>query len=135
MSIFTSTGTQVDRLLTEYDQHNKLIVAFDFDDTVFPYSDANNDCQVVIDLLKRCQERDFYLVCFTASSSDRYDFITEHMESKGIKVASINVNPIPLKFGHNGKIYFNILLDDRAGLPSAMAVLSEVLDTMDILYL
>jgi hypothetical protein len=38
-------------------------------------------------------------------------------------IDSINENPINLPYGHHGKIYANIYLDDRAGLNEALNIL------------
>ena len=45
-----------------------------------------------------------------------------------IKITGINANPIPLPFGNHGKIYFNILLDDRAGLSQSIDILNKLID-------
>lgn len=125
---FTSTEACVDRLLVEYERHKSLIVAFDFDDTVFDFHHKGRSHERVLTVLQRCNRAGFHLVLFTASAPARFDSMREHMAEQGIHVSSINENPIPLPFGHNGKIYYNILLDDRAGLGQAVEVLEQVLD-------
>jgi len=52
----------------------------------------------------------------------------EYMADHGIKISSINKNPIDLPFGNHGKIYYNHLLDDRAGLESALKILKSLID-------
>ena len=128
---YTDIGICVQRLYKEYREHKKLIVAVDFDDTVFDFKNNNDTHDKMWKLLKRCQEQEFYIVCFTASSDERYPFITEHFQNFGINISSINKNPIPLKFGNHGKIYYNILLDDRAGLKCAMETLTAVLNLVE----
>jgi hypothetical protein len=49
-----------------------------------------------------------------------------------ITIASINENPIDLPFGNNGKIYYNILLDDRAGLGQALDTLNKTIELIHI---
>lgn len=117
----------VERLLREYHKHGKLIVAVDFDDTVFPFNNSGNIHNRVFELLQECQKREFYIVLFTASSPDRFDMMRDYMKYRGIIISSINSNPIPLPFGHNGKIYYNIFLDDRAGLGQSCDVLAAFL--------
>lgn len=119
--------TCVDRLLKEYQKHRKLIVAVDFDDTVFPYHQTDHSHEMVLDLVRECQAVGFYIVIWTASEPIRFPFIKQFMSDNGIEVDSINENPVSLPFGNHKKIYYNILLDDRAGLASSYNILRRVL--------
>lgn len=101
------------RLMNEYELHKSLVIAFDFDNTVYDFHGAGYTYSDVIKLLIDLKEIGCYLICFTANE-DR-DFIAKYLEAKGIPVDAINVNP-PFFKGTAGKIYFNALLDDRAGL-------------------
>jgi hypothetical protein len=121
----------VERLYNEYKKHKRLVIATDFDDTCFPYHNKENTHKRVLDLLHRCQEKNFYIVCFTASLPVRYTMIQEFFKKEGITISGINQNPVPLPFGNHGKIYYNILLDDRAGLNSAVDTLETLLFLID----
>lgn len=126
---FFDTESCVDRLYREYKKHPRLIIACDFDDTIFGYHNKDDDHSDVINLLKECSELNFYIVIFSASSQDRFDFMIKYAESMGIKVcAAVNKNAIELPYGHWGKIYYNILLDDRAGLKNAYETLRILID-------
>jgi hypothetical protein len=118
----------IERLLREYNTHKKLIIAFDFDDTVFDYHRKGGKNETVLALLRRCQQLGFWLVMFTASAPERFPEMIQYMQDQGIEVHSVNKNPINLPFGYHGKIYYNILLDDRAGLGQAVETLTAVLD-------
>lgn len=87
--------------------------------------------EAIINLLKRCKEHNFYIVLFTASDPIRFPFMHEYMNARGVQVDAINENPIPLPFGNHRKIYYNIFLDDRAGLSSATAILAALLHKID----
>ncbi len=128
--IYFNTGKCVDRLLEEYELHKRLMVAVDFDDTIFDFHNKGYEYRQVIDLLKQCQKLNFYITVFTGSPTEKYGMIQEYMEKIGIKITGINKNPIPLPFGNHGKIYFNILLDDRAGLGQAYAILNNVVENI-----
>lgn len=117
-----------ERLRWEYIKHGRIIVAVDYDDTLFPYHNKDNTHNQIIDLLKICANLDFYIVIFTASAPERYLEIEEYCRKIELGIDSINKNPIPLKFGNHGKIYYNILLDDRAGLASAYNTLKRLVD-------
>lgn len=125
---YTDTEVCVNRLYKEWKRHNKLIVAVDFDDTVFPFHNQDDTHHHVMNALAKCQQLGFYIVIWTASNPDRYEMISKYMEDRGIRVSSINKNPIDLPFGNHGKIYYNILLDDRAGL-------GQALNTLNLLFL
>lgn len=114
------------RLRATYKKHRRMILAVDFDDTVFPWTGITTH-EYVLSLVRRAQKVGFLIVIFTASAPQRYDFIRDYMLKNGIAVDSINVNPIPLPYGNNGKIMYNILLDDRAGLKSAVRNLETFL--------
>lgn len=117
-----------ERLLNEWRSHGKLILAVDFDDTIYPYNFASQEeCDKIIDYIKWVQSFDLlYTVIFTASNNDRHSYIKEYCKEKGLKVDSINCNPIDLEFGKEGKIYYNWFLCDRAGLEYSFEVFQRV---------
>lgn len=124
---YFSTETCVDRLYFEYSLHKKLIIALDFDDTIFDFHKKSRAYDNVISLIKECQELGFYIVIFTGSPLDKYNSIREYCINIGIQITSINKNAFPLPFGNDGKIYFNILLDDRSGLGQSYDILQRTL--------
>jgi MoaA/NifB/PqqE/SkfB family radical SAM enzyme len=128
MDTFCSTNNAILRLYREWEKHKKLMVAVDFDDTIFDFHKKGNDHSMVINILKKCNELGFYVTIFTASKPERYDFIRNHMKELGVKIDAINENVVQLPYGNNGKIYYNILLDDRAGLGQAYTTLLSVIE-------
>jgi len=121
----------VKRLYNEYKKHPRLIVACDFDDTVFDYHGGGENHERVLQLLRDCKKHNFYVVVWTASDPLRFPEMRTFLSDRGIKIDSINENPIPLPFGNHKKIYYNILLDDRAGLNSAVDTLETLLFLID----
>lgn len=114
----------IKRLATEWIEHDKIVLAVDYDDTIFPWKHSSQkDCEEVIDLIKWCQTIGAYVMIHTASDPKRYDEIREYCKSKGLKIDSINENPIILPFGNLGKPYYNWQLCDRSGLKYAKKVL------------
>lgn len=132
MDTFFKTDTAVYRLFNEWKKHPKLLIACDFDDTVFDFHNKGNDHTQVLELLKKCKELGFYVTLFTASKPDRYEFMRNFMLEKGIKIDAINENVVILPYGNNGKIYYNILLDDRAGLGQAYTTLYTVVRLIEL---
>lgn len=125
---FLSHEPAVERLWSEYVKHRKLIVAIDFDDTIFDFHSNGTTYPLVLQLLRDCDALGFYLVLFTARMAENVPFALEHMKDLGLTIASVNANPFPLPYGNNGKPYYNILLDDRAGLGCAYGTLRAVVD-------
>jgi hypothetical protein len=130
MDPFTSTSNIVKRLHKEYKKHPKLIIACDFDDTLYDFHKRGALHERAINVVKQCNALGFYVVLWTASAPERFNFMKTYMKDNGIHVDAINENPIKLPFGNNGKIYYNILLDDRAGLGQALDALEIFLDNI-----
>jgi hydroxymethylpyrimidine pyrophosphatase-like HAD family hydrolase len=128
MDYFFDTQKCIDRLYDEYQKHKKLIIACDFDDTIFDFHGRGSSHEEVIQLLKECNALGFYVVLFSASKPERYPMMMEFTKNLGVEVACINKNVVELKYGNNGKIYYNILLDDRAGLFQAVTTLRAVIE-------
>jgi hydroxymethylpyrimidine pyrophosphatase-like HAD family hydrolase len=117
-----------ERLLEEYKKYGKLVIATDFDDTLYDYHKKDYSYESVISLLKRCRALDFYICVFTGTPKEKWDEIDSYMKEIGVEYDAINKNAFPMCFGNDGKIYYNILLDDRAGLDSAYEILEKVVD-------
>lgn len=118
----------VERLVSEWRRHRRIIIAVDYDDTVYDYHKKGHTYEAVIGLLRDCTvNAGAYLCVFTSSSPDKYPSIRAHMAELGLPVSSINENPFPMPFGNHGKMYYNILLDDRAGLGQAFDTLALAL--------
>lgn len=129
---FASTSACVERLQREYAKHARLVLAVDYDGTLAPYpADSGSRHTETIKLVARCSRLGFHVVLYTASAPARYPEMRDFCAAHDIRVASINENPIPLPFGLHGKIYYNLLLDDRAGLGSALDTLSQFLSRID----
>lgn len=101
------------RLWNEYKLHGSIVVAFDFDNTVYDFHHKDETYINVIELLKELRRHKCYLICFTANSNT--PFVEAYLLDNGIPFNSINENPPFFKCDQR-KIYFNALLDDRAGL-------------------
>lgn len=131
MDTYFKTHNAILRLFKEWEKHPKLIIACDFDETVFDTHNRKTEHVMVIELLRKCKELGFYVVMFTASKIERYNFITKFMNDLGIEIDGINKNVIEMPYGNNGKIYANIFLDDRAGLGQAYTTLSTVIEMIN----
>ncbi len=115
----------IDRLVSEYNQHKSLVVAYDYDNTVFDYHSKGHDYSEVIQLLDEAKSIGCYLIVFTAA--DDLNRVKDYLLTEQIPFDAINENP-PFFKNRSRKIYYNILLDDRAGLLSAYNELKQTIN-------
>jgi hypothetical protein len=130
MDFYLNRQNAYERLLEEYKKHKKLIVAFDFDDTVYDFHKKGRNYWDVIQLLKECKNLGFVLTLFTDLYLDKQEKALEYCKEYGIEPDYINETPPSLPFGYGGKPYYNILLDDRAGFDSSYENLKLLVTTI-----
>lgn len=112
------------RLREDYLTHGSLFVAFDYDNTVSDYHSKGINYQKIIDLLKNCKSFGFTMILFTANEGEKLQNVTDDLNNREIPFDYINENPIQ----NTRKPYYNILLDDRAGLQEAYSQLKKLVD-------
>lgn len=122
------------RLLNDYFKYGNLVIGFDFDNTIYKYSDVKllneKGFNEIINLLKKAQK---YLCCtmclFTTETDDeKLKWKVEYTKKLGIRVDYVNFSPLS---ANAIKPHFNILLDDRAGLESAYETLKYVVNKIE----
>ena len=111
--------------MREYDKYNGLVVAYDFDNTVNDYHNAGDNYVEVIELIREAKVMGCYLIVFTAEVNTKK--VKKFLKENNIPFDAINKNP-PFRESKARKIYYNVLLDDRAGLRSAYEQLKAVFD-------
>lgn len=122
---FLNRSWQLMRLLEEYQKHKGLIIAFDLDGTINDFHGKGFKFPKLIALLKRAKKHGCFLMCFTAHPDEM--FVREKLKELDIIFDSINQTPGYIKIPLNpAKPYYNILLDDRAGLDSTYKTLCEL---------
>lgn len=120
------TGGIRQRLKEEYHKYGNLVIGFDFDNTIFDYHNIGGNFKCIIDILKECKDLGFTLCLYTSEpSEEKLKWKIEYCKHFGIEPDYVNESPI---FNGTAKPFFNILLDDRAGLENAYEVLSNVID-------
>lgn len=112
------------RLIEEYEKYHNLIIGFDFDNTICGLN--NESISKVIPLLQECKKLGFTLCLYTISTSEEWlAWKVKYCEYFGISPDYINDSPV---LRGNRKPFFNILLDDRAGLNEACINLKNVVN-------
>ena len=113
MDFYLNQQNSSNRLLAEYKKYGTLVIAFDFDDTVYDFHKKGNFYLDVITLIK-CQKKiNCYLICWTGQDDLR--FVSNFLNENNIPFDAINENP-PFYNSNSRKVYANAYLDDRAGL-------------------
>ena len=111
------------RLIEQYKKQDKIIIAYDIDDTVRPFYCADcTDVQSTIRMAKNTLNPHF--IVFT--SNPDIENVKKFLDQNNLPYDSINENAsfVPFK---DGKIFYNILLDDKAGLGEAVNTLKQLL--------
>jgi hypothetical protein len=114
------------RLVKEIEKYGKLVIGFDFDNTIFDVHNSGGNYKDIIDILKKCKDRGWTLCLYTAEPNEEWlKWKIEYCKHFGIEPDYVNESPL---LPGTKKPFFSILLDDRAGLQSAYYILNTVLN-------
>jgi hypothetical protein len=130
MDFYLEDVNVVERLVSEWRKYKLLVIAYDYDNTVYDYHHNGLTFDDVTQLLRDCKEFGAHLVVFTACGEEKYPDIIAYLKANRIPFDAINESPQFVPITGSKKIYYNILLDDRAGLSSAYRCLRSALDLM-----
>lgn len=121
----------IQRLLDVYKEHGQIILACDFDHTIFDWNGDGDTYPRVEALLKRVRPY-AKIIIYTCRPKKQYEMIKEYMETQGLPYDTIN-EPIIKLADDDGtsKIYYNHLLDDKAGLFSSTVILGRFIDRLE----
>lgn len=109
------------KLLDQYRKHGSIIVAYDFDDTVYPYSLEVEELKDTVSLIQRLAICGHTVYCYT--SNEDMEKVTLYLNYNRIPYYSINKSPVV----SSGKEFYNVFLDDKAGLNETKEVLEMFL--------
>ena len=123
---FMNRSVVKQRLINEYNEYGSLIIAYDFDYTVHPFRGEEWTFDCVSKLLRNWRPYAKFIV-FTASPESRFDYIKSFLDSHDLPYDAINEEVIDRKY-ITRKVYYNVLLDDRAGLGETVSILQEILE-------
>lgn len=118
------------KLKNVYDEHNNLIIAVDFDDTIYDWKSVGLSCDYVINLVKRCQEKlNAKIMLFTCRIDHHLEFALRHCKEIGLELWGVNYNP---EHGPTaGKPFYNVLLDDKACLDQVCSILETLIEQVE----
>lgn len=124
MDFYLSEDNCYQRLEDEFRKYGRLIFCVDFDDTIYDFHRLGRSYNDVITLLKRWEPYSEVII-FTGTAEDKHPMIEEYLKKIGIKYRGINCNS-SVTFGGR-KVYANVYIDDRGGLPSVYNNLSRLI--------
>jgi hypothetical protein len=116
------------RLYEEFKQYGSLSIGVDFDNTVHDFHKKGYKYPIVTELLKRAQRLGMSIHIFTANPD--HDLVKNHMEGLGVLISGINTDGVVLGW-ESRKPFYSLLLDDRAGLISAVDDLNILINTLE----
>lgn len=125
---------QLKRLLRIHQDHGGLTVAVDFDNTLFDFHyekekgvRAEYDFTEMYLLLRRLKAIGCRIIIWTANEDDA--FIRQYLSDRQIPFDTINENP-PYFKSKSAKIFYNVLLDDAAGLRETYLLLCRFFEAL-----
>ncbi len=127
--LYLQVDTAYKRLQAEFKKYGSVVVAVDFDNTLYDFHGVGLETSEIIVLLRDLKSIGCFIVVWTAS--EELDFVRQFCLEQAIPFDAVNENP-PFFKGSSRKIYYNELLDDRAGLLEVYVRLRRLAD--DFLY-
>lgn len=122
---------EVKKLILAYEKFGSIIVGVDFDDTLFPLTEEDyielrciDVRATLVDILENGIK--MQLCLFTVADRTSLKYKAHIMDMYGLTPSFINESPV-MPHGKCAKPYFNILLDDKAGLNESLETLKEFL--------
>lgn len=116
------------RLEEEFRKYGKLIFCVDYDDTVYDFHKKGRTYDSLIGLLKRWEPYS-EIIIFTANGEEKYSEMEEYLNSIGLKYKGINCDSSVKCNGR--KVYANVYIDDRGGLPAVYDMLSLLIGRIE----
>ena len=120
----TNEAYAFSRLIEHYKEHDRIIVAYAIDDTVRPF--RSGSCEKVKSVLRAAAEHlNCYFIVYTCNPN--IDKIKKFLNDEELPYDSINENAPFAPAYMNGKLFYNIFLDDKAGLREAVERLEDLI--------
>ena len=128
MDFYLSKENCYQRLEDEFKKYGKLIFCVDFDDTIYDFHKVGRKYDDVISLLHRWENYSEVII-FTGNGIDKFPMIEEYLKKHNIKFKGINCDSSVVVSG--AKVYANVYIDDRGGLPMVYEMLCKLIDKIE----
>lgn len=122
---------QIKRIISEYEKYGKIIIAYDFDDTIYDMHGDKSEYKDVINILKKLEDH-AYFICFTCRTFECHDLINKYIKEKELPLHTINQNIRKLDYTMSKKPFYNILIDDRSGIINSYILLLDFYNYIEV---
>lgn len=129
MDEFLIPHSNFKRLYEEFKRYGSLSIGLDFDNTIYDFHKKGYRYETVIDLVKRANALGMTIHIFTANPD--HELVKTYCSEKQIPIMGINTDGYKLGW-ESRKPFYSLLLDDRAGLISAVEDLSSLVSVLEI---
>lgn len=102
-----------ERIVNDYLTHGQLIIAVDFDNTLKPFREHEDDCSEIKQLIKDIKPY-AHIIIYSASPKSRYKEMQDYLKQENIPYDDINIQHKGLDYEEGQKLYYNMIIDDRA---------------------
>lgn len=117
------------RLYEEVKKYGSISIGVDFDNTIHDFHKKGYSYDTVIGLVMRAQDLGMKIHIFTANPD--HQLVTDFCKDKGIHIEGINTDGVDLGW-KSRKPFYSLLLDDRAGLVSAVEDLTRLVEVLEM---
>jgi hypothetical protein len=130
MDEFLKPDALYDQLLHKYKKYGRLVIACDFDRTLYDSKESGESYEMVRQLIRDLYQHNCYIIIFTGNKN--IAFMRNFLFKNNIPYNSINEDAPFVKIDNIGrKPYFNAIIDDRAGLICVYEALTKFLKTIN----
>lgn len=114
----------LERLIYEYHNRSNIIIGVDFDDTIRDYQ-SRKVIEPVVSIVKECKALGFVICLYTCREKEMLLEALDYCDKWEIPYDYVNQSPVLVR---SRKPFFNILLDDRAGLNESLELLKNFIN-------
>lgn len=132
MDKYLKLNSAYNRLWAEYNKYKSLIVAVDFDDTLYDFHKDGGTYFQVQQLIRDLKEIGCFIIIWTGNQNT--EFVINYLNENNIPFDTINDEaPASKKLlggKFNRKVYANVYIDDRAGLEQVYNDLTKLIENV-----
>jgi hydroxymethylpyrimidine pyrophosphatase-like HAD family hydrolase len=125
MDRYLKENSAYERLYAEYKKYGNLIVAVDFDDTLYDYHQSGNTYDKIQQLVRDLFDAGCQIIIWTGNPDE--EMVAEYLDRNNIPFNTINQDIVTCHNKTTRKIYANVFIDDRAGLSQVYNDLTRLL--------
>ncbi len=129
MDEFLKPNAAYERLMVEYKKYGSLIVAVDFDSTLYDFHGTGGSYELVRQLVRDLHAANCHIIIWTGNQNT--EFVKSFLAENNIPYHGINEDsPEGIQYTNGNlprKIYANVYIDDRGGLEQVYHDLKKLL--------